>query len=83
MVLSTTTPSQILLFSGEDGIERGQQKHPADAKADEHRLGVLYLTAGFAIDVKANDCGNGQYHREKGRPAVGMFQIPGKGRRWE
>ena len=45
-------------FSGDDGIERNQQKHSSDTQADEHRLRVFHLTAGFAVNVKANDRGD-------------------------
>lgn len=67
-------------FSGNDGIERNNKKHAADAKADEKCLRVLHFAACFTIDVKTDDGGNGEYHREQSRPAVGAFEIPGKRR---
>ncbi|MPN18665.1 hypothetical protein SDC9_166028 [bioreactor metagenome] len=68
-------------LSGQDSEERDNQKHAADAEADEQRLWVAHaLGARLAGNGKADDGGDGQNHREDARPAVGIFNVFFKGR---
>ena len=59
---------------------RNHDKHAADPRPDHKRQGIVHSFRVFTRDIKADHGADGRNGGEDGRPAVGLFDVPSKGR---